>query len=62
MNTKFSSSLSDKQGPHCKYIISQAVTKVQQIPKKKKVISLHREFLSKNKFIRLKGFGKLYHC
>lgn len=34
MNTKLSSSLSDKQVPHCKYIISQAVTKAQQIQKK----------------------------
>lgn len=34
MNTKLSSRLSDKQVPHCKYIISRAVTKVQQIQKR----------------------------
>lgn len=34
MNIMFSSSLSHKQVPPCKYIISLAVTKVQQIQKK----------------------------
>lgn len=34
MNTMLSSSLRNKQVPHCKYIISLAVTKVQQIFKK----------------------------
>lgn len=61
MNTKFSSSLSDNQVPHCKYIILQAVTKVQQIKKKKKKKSFPYmwNFSPKRNLSELKDLEKL---